>query len=96
MLLKRRVESNPDASDPQMHLLFGLGKRLRDVQSIMLQLLSDMQRMRRAGSSTAGDGGDVRRLEQQLHDLEISVGGRLERIEAVLMDLSAAVGAKPQ
>ena len=80
-----------------MHLLFGLGKRLRDVQGMMLQLLSDMQRMRRAGSSAAsGDGGDVRRLEQQLHDLEQTVDSRLDRIEAALVDLTAAVGAKPQ
>lgn len=33
MLLKRRVESNPDASDPQMQILFGLRERMRDTQA---------------------------------------------------------------
>ena len=94
--LDKRAAANPDASDPQMHLLFGLGTRMRDVQGMLLQLLSDMQRMRRSGSFATGDGGDVRRLEHHLQDFEQSVDRRLERIEAALKDLTAIVGAKPQ
>ena len=59
---------------------------------MLLQLLGDMQRMRRAHD----DGGAVRRLEVQMVNMEVGFEARFDRIEGALQELSAAPGcAKP-
>ena len=91
MLIEKRAAADPDADDPVMQILFSLRSRMRDTQSIVLQLMSDAHQRNSGGGGGGGGGavgGNAARCSSGRLMLWRRAGGEARGIETALAKLA--------